>query len=116
MLNYEDDEFVYRLTGICIHRGRANSGHYWSLIHTNRGGKEPDPVEKEALWLDLSKEWKEFNDERVSYFVSRNIPEQGFGGYMTDLEMKTYAAGDSEDWSKSAYLLVYEKKLKSELR
>ena len=71
MLNMEDDEFVYRLVGINIHRGRANSGHYWSLIHVNRGAKEPDPIEKAAQWLDLSKDWKEFNDERVSFFASR---------------------------------------------
>lgn len=75
MLNYEDNEFVYRLVGICIHRGRATSGHYWSLIHVNRGLKEPNPVEQETLWNDLSKEWKEFNDERVSFFGSRSIPE-----------------------------------------
>ena len=36
---------------------------------------------------------------------------------MTDSEAKVYAgATDSADWSKSAYMLVYEKKLKSELR
>ena len=54
MLEYEDNEFVYRLVGICIHRGRASSGHYWSLIHVNRGSKEPDPVEKPEEWADLS--------------------------------------------------------------
>lgn len=37
MLEYDDDEFVYRLVGVCIHRGEANSGHYWSLIHMKRG-------------------------------------------------------------------------------
>lgn len=37
MMSYEDEDFVYRLTGVCIHRGRANSGHYWSLIHLKRG-------------------------------------------------------------------------------
>jgi len=36
---------------------------------------------------------------------------------MTDTEAKVYLnSGSDEDWSKSAYLLVYEKKLKSELR
>lgn len=36
---------------------------------------------------------------------------------MSDTEAKVYiGSGDIEDWSKSAYLLVYEKKLKSELR
>ena len=64
----------------------------------------------------MSSNWREFNDERVSFFYAKNIPEQGYGGYMTDTELKVYAGTGSEDWSKSAYLLVYEKKLKSELR
>lgn len=64
----------------------------------------------------MTKEWKEFNDERVSFFVARQIPEQGYGGYMNDSEAKSFGASDFEDWSKSAYLLVYEKKLKSEIR
>ena len=35
---------------------------------------------------------------------------------MNDSEAKSFGASDFEDWSKSAYLLVYEKKLKSEIR
>ena len=35
---------------------------------------------------------------------------------MTDTEAKIFAQTGSADWSKSAYMLVYEKKLKSELR
>ena len=35
---------------------------------------------------------------------------------MNDAEAKAYASSDFEDYSKSAYMLVYEKKLKSELR
>ena len=34
---------------------------------------------------------------------------------MTDTEAKIFAQTGSADWSKSAYMLVYEKKLKSEL-
>lgn len=35
---------------------------------------------------------------------------------MTEAELKTYAGQSGEDWSKSAYMLVYERKLKTELR
>lgn len=116
MLECEDDDFVYRLVGVNIHRGAAGAGHYWSLIHTNRGEKEPDPKTDEAKWMDLSKDWREFNDETVSFFFSKNIPEQGYGGYLTEQEMRIYTSGAPGDFGKSAYMLVYEKKHKSELR
>ena len=73
MLEYDDNEFVYRLVGICIHRGRANSGHYWSLIHVKRGAREPDPIAEEDKWHDLTTEWKEFNDERTGFFYPSSI-------------------------------------------
>jgi len=116
MLEYDDDEFVYRLVGVNIHRGAAGAGHYWSLIYTNRGAKEPNPQTEEARWADLSSNWREFNDETVSFFLAKNIVEQGYGGYLTDQEMKIYSSGAHDDYGKSAYMLIYEKKLKSELR
>ena len=32
-----DDDYIYRLSGVCIHRGTADHGHYWSYINTERG-------------------------------------------------------------------------------
>ena len=90
LLDYGDDEYVYRLVGVNIHRGAAGAGHYWSLIHTNRGEKEPDPRTEEAKWLDISKDWREFNDESVSFCFSKNIQEQGYGGYLTESEMQIF--------------------------
>lgn len=66
--------------------------------------------------MDLSKDWREFNDESVSFFFSKNIAEHGYGGYLNDAEMRIYTSGAPGDFGKSAYMLVYEKKLKSELR
>ena len=73
-LEYDDDEYVYRLVGVNIHRGQANSGHYWSLIHMKRGKDEPDSAD-EAKWSDLSLHWREFNDESVTFFLAKNIQE-----------------------------------------
>ena len=56
-----------------------------------RGEQEPDPKTEESKWNDLSNNWREFNDETVGFFMSKNIPEQGYGGYMTDSEMKIFA-------------------------
>ena len=117
MLEYDDNEFVYRLVGICIHRGRANSGHYWSLIHVKRGAREPDPIAEEDKWHDLTTEWREVNDERTGFFYPSSISKEAYGGSSNDAEAIAYSgSGSIEDYSKSAYLLVYEKKLKSELR
>lgn len=42
LLQAEDEDYVYRLVGVNIHRGVADGGHYWSIINTNRGKEEPD--------------------------------------------------------------------------
>ena len=43
LLKKEDDDYIYRLAGVNIHRGNGDHGHYWSLINTKRGTAEPDP-------------------------------------------------------------------------
>lgn len=45
----EDDEFIYKLTGVIIHQGTAEHGHYYSLINTKRGANEVD--ENKPEWL-----------------------------------------------------------------
>lgn len=35
---------------------------------------------------------------------------------MTESEIKAYAGQSGEDWSKSAYMLVYERKRKTDIR
>ena len=36
-MEYEDDDFIFRLVGVVINRGAAGRGHYWSYIRTKRG-------------------------------------------------------------------------------
>ena len=50
LLNLEDEDYVYRLVGVNIHRGVADHGHYWSMINTKRGKDEPNPVNEAAAW------------------------------------------------------------------
>ena len=47
--------------------------------------------------------------------MTKNIQEHGYGGYLSDADVKIYSTA-GESYSKTAYMLVYEKKLKSELR
>ena len=38
----DEDCWQYRLVGVNVHQGRANAGHYWSYINTNRSGDKID--------------------------------------------------------------------------
>ena len=83
-----DDYYQYRLVGILIHSGSANSGHYYSYIKERQfaAGEEP--------------RWYEFNDNSVTPFDPDTIPNHCFGGKHTDYRgTKHY----------SAYMLFYER-------
>lgn len=51
LFNVDSDEYIYRLVGVNIHRGTGTHGHYWSLINTQRGHLEKDPIANEKEWL-----------------------------------------------------------------
>lgn len=43
----EESCYKYKLVGINVHSGSANSGHYWSYINTtNRGGLDNSSYEQ----------------------------------------------------------------------
>ena len=68
---YPDDYYIYKLVGVVIHIGTAESGHYYSLINDrmpNLRGKTGDD------------NWYEFNDTRVTPFDKSEIPNESFGG------------------------------------
>lgn len=62
---YDQNYFEYKLKGIVIHLGIADSGHYYSLIQ-ERG--------------ESKKQWIEFNDIYVKTFDEKDIPDEAFGG------------------------------------
>ena len=94
--------YNYRLRGILIHMGTADSGHYYSFIQDreNREGKD---------------KWYEFNDTYVGPFNTEDIPREAFGGE----EKSTYYHYTSQygnrniekmtEKIKNAYLLVYDR-------
>lgn len=119
LLHAEDEEYVYRLVGVNIHRGVADSGHYWSMINTKRGKDEPDPAQNEAEWRSsIDSDWKKFDDESVSFYNLADLEKDSFGGNLSaltdDEKYISNTAGGS--WGKSAYMLIYEKKLKQPIR
>ena len=100
----DPQDYLYKLVGIVVHNGNASAGHYYSFINV-------DP-EKDH--------WVEFNDSTISEFDFSKVEAECYGGnggpdesgaaYME--EIGDIANIISCGRSKSAYMLVYEKKIK----
>lgn len=65
-LKYPKEYYEYKLTGIIVHTGTADSGHYYSFI-----------MDKEH---PESGKWYEMNDHNVHEFDPNDIPQECFGG------------------------------------
>lgn len=123
LLDIQDDEYIYKLVGVTIHRGTAEHGHYYSLINTRRGKEELDEARPE--WYQTEKDnWKVFDDENVKAFTFSEMRTEAFGGsssagnsYM-DSEMSAYymQSGAGNSYGQNAYMLVYEKMIKKPLK
>jgi hypothetical protein len=123
-----DDEYIYRLVGVNIHTGAADHGHYYSLINIKRGTEEPMGEDNENLWRKTESDpWKEFNDSEVKEFnFAANLVKESFGGAeeqsnktsdtMTDEELNKFLSSGTSSYGKSAYMLIYERKSKKNLR
>lgn len=86
--------YRFRLRGVVVHLGSADSGHYYSLI------RDPQGV------------WNEFNDEYVRTFNEADIPGEAFGGQSKGADLAaTSSSFKSRDKSNNAYLLFYEQML-----
>jgi hypothetical protein len=96
--NLESENFDYILTGVVIHRGNADFGHYTSLINIDKKGK-----------------WLEFDDANVTYFDMSKFKQECFGSEETQ---NFYHQPSSKEinMSKSAYILVYEKVIKNKIK
>ena len=87
--NHKETNTEYELTGIPIHFGVSDFGHYYDLI------KGPDG------------KWYKFNDISVSEFKEEDIPREAFGE-KDILEEDSYK--EKENGKNSAYILIYKKK------
>ena len=81
-----------------MHTGTAQAGHYYSYIEINEN------------------RWLEFNDSRVSEFDFKNIEQECFGGSSGKSDDAWIPASDNnKERSKNAYILIYEKLVKTDL-
>jgi ubiquitin C-terminal hydrolase len=82
---------MFELTGITIHDGVADFGHYYDLI------KGPD------------EKWYEFNDTSVKEFKKESIPDEAFGDKNCEDEINKDEQSEGEK-KNNAYILIYTKK------
>ena len=64
---YQLDLYNYRLSGVLVHSGYAEGGHYYSFIKDREDTEEGD-------------KWYEFNDEMVKDFDKKELEAECFGG------------------------------------
>jgi hypothetical protein len=113
-------ECVYMLSGVIVHRGTAQAGHYWSLVRDRRepvslSTTPPERVREAvsagsvgASALGLSDQslghasdglWWKLDDRKVSEFSLSELDTEAFGGKSE--------TGDGSH-GQSAFLLVYD--------
>lgn len=112
----EEDCFEYKLVGVNVHSGSAQSGHYWSYINTQRGVLERS--EDDPNWGKTETEqWLEFNDSSVRDFNFDRLKEECFGGDKANNDSDIGISWSfNGSYGKSAYMLFYERKTKKPLK
>ena len=93
---------IYELTGITIHFGVSDYGHYYDLIKA------------------VNNKWYKFNDTNITEFYESEIAKEAFGdkeNENNDLESEiTDKAEIKEKDNKNAYILIYTKKSFNDLK
>ena len=89
MESHTEECTEYDLTGIVIHNGVSEFGHYYDLI------KGPD------------NKWYKFNDENITNFKEEDIPNEAFGNKDCDDDDSEKERGNNK---RNAYILFYTKK------
>lgn len=85
------NSYMYDLTGVVIHTGTTERGHYYSFTKKDNGN------------------WYEFNDTNVTNFNIEDMEDEAFGGTQYYYNNKT-GKNEMIEKSTNAYVLFYTKK------
>ena len=91
--NHTEKSTEYDLTGIVVHNGVSDFGHYYDLI------KSPD-----------DNKWYKFNDESVSEFIEEDIANEAYGNKNIDDDDEDVYSDKEKGGKKNAYILFYTKR------
>lgn len=89
--NVLNNEYQYDLTGVIIHTGTTERGHYYSFTKKDNS------------------QWLEFNDTNVSPFNIEDLEDEAFGGSQYYFNNKT-GKNELVEKSTNAYVLFYTRK------
>jgi hypothetical protein len=95
--------YDYKLSGVLVHSGYAEGGHYYSFIKDREDEEGKD-------------KWYEFNDEMVKEFDKADLESECFGGEekWSDLMGHSIYLKNSEK-HRNAYVLFYERISKEDI-
>jgi ubiquitin carboxyl-terminal hydrolase 9/24 len=88
---FPEEYYTYKLRGVVIHMGEANSGHYYSYIQDTK-----------------TENWYEFNDTHVTKFDPNDMAEKAFGGDFDD-DKRFSRWRNVGNKTYNAYMLFYER-------
>jgi hypothetical protein len=116
-------DYWYELTGIVVHTGTTDSGHYYSYIKESvedvkdrSSSQMTDSVrveqEGERAVSDPPRRWVEFNDSEIHLLSELRIAGECFGGSVAEHEFnsasQTWLTSNTTN-PKSAYMLIYKR-------
>eukprot|EP01032_Pedospumella_encystans_P008041 gene8041-9580_t len=102
-----EEDCEYELSGVVVHTGTTESGHYFAYIKEPTSGAADSTTTTTA-----SSRWCEFNDSEVTPFSPALLEAETFGG--KTLAHDLYSGGASVVTTeivnpKSAYMLIYNR-------
>lgn len=109
-----DEYYEYHLVGVNVHLGSADAGHYFSYINSIRSGND-NHMDYDPNIETHTNSWLKFNDSRISKFNIEKLEEECFGGKMEN-NGEEWNFRSNNDSIQSAYMLVYERRIKSPLK
>ena len=106
-----DDYYRFELTGVVVHTGTSESGHYFSYIR-QQDGLPSTGDSRDHHHHHPRRQWFEFNDSEVTPFPEALLQAECFGGITSTHEYSTASqqvVSSEVVNKKSAYMLVYDR-------
>ena len=108
-LQHHQQPIIYDLSGIIVHSGQANAGHYYSFVKSSQTDDTIDVAEISNKLNDPNEKWYKFNDTSVEEINlnDNTLIEECFGGSFTCAsDNRCLPEERIRYWN--AYMLIYK--------